>query len=177
MTTRIPLYGRDGSLRAFALVDDADADWLNAVALSFRVKRPSHGAEVAPWRLASAGYAKCASGRRGHMIYMHRLVLGLEDGDERYGDHINGDRLDNRRSNLRVLTSRTNGQNRASHEGSSRFRGVTRLPDGRWRAGCNIDGRWVWCGAFETEQEAAEAARRARAVHQPFAVERNAVAA
>jgi hypothetical protein len=176
VTALIPLYGRAGDLRGHAIVDDAEtADWLMAEAASRRRKAPTAGQEPAPWRLAAAGYAKCASGQRGRSVYMHRLLLGLADDDPRYGDHINGDRLDNRRSNLRVVTAATNPQNRSVEGFASPYRGVSRCPStGRWRAGCNVGGVWTWFGTHDTEELAAVAAREARAVHQPFAVEERA---
>lgn len=172
LTVLIPLFSRHGEVKGYAIVDSADVDWLNAVALERRRKAPSCGAEMAPWRLAAAGYAKCASGRRGHSLYMHRLLLGLEDGDPRFGDHIDGNRLNNRRSNLRIVTESVHMQNRAN-TGGSQHRGVSRCTStGRWRAGCNVAGVWTWFGTHDTEEEAAEAAAKARAVHQPFAVDR-----
>lgn len=156
-TAEIPLLGRDGSLRAVALVD---ADMYDDLA-------------VFTWRLATAGYAKRGAGRRGVAIYMHRQVLGLELADPLWGDHVNGNRLDNRRCNLRAIEPCVNPQNCAAGRGSSRYRGVTLdRRTGRWRAGATINGRQRWCGYFETEQEAAEAAVAFRAVHLPFAVER-----
>lgn len=49
-------------------------------------------------------------GRR--FIYMHRFILGLEKGDPRIIDHINGNPLDNRKANLRIANKATNGMNR-----------------------------------------------------------------
>lgn len=45
------------------------------------------------------------------VLYLHGIVV--EDGFE--VDHINGDRLDNKISNLRIVTHKTNMQNRKSH--------------------------------------------------------------
>lgn len=51
-------------------------------------------------------------------------IMRLAAGDQREVDHINGDRLDNRRENLRVGTKAQNQQNRrgANRDGRSRFR-------------------------------------------------------
>lgn len=46
------------------------------------------------------------------VISMHRLILGLKRGDKRKGDHINGDGLNNQRSNLRATTNQDNCRNR-----------------------------------------------------------------
>lgn len=37
-------------------------------------------------------------------LYAHREVLGLEHGDPRHVHHVNGNTLDNRRENLKVVT-------------------------------------------------------------------------
>lgn len=44
--------------------------------------------------------------------YMHRSIMGLKFGDKRQVDHINGNTLDNRRENLRVVSPRQNQENR-----------------------------------------------------------------
>lgn len=48
---------------------------------------------------------------RGQVI-LHRYILGLRFGDNKVVDHINGDGLDNRRSNIRVVTRRENMRNK-----------------------------------------------------------------
>lgn len=44
-------------------------------------------------------------------LYMHREILGLEEGDNAIVDHINGDGLDNRQCNLRIVTHQENLKN------------------------------------------------------------------
>lgn len=45
-------------------------------------------------------------------VWMHREILGLKFKGAERGDHINHDTLDNRRSNLRIVTHSQNQQNR-----------------------------------------------------------------
>lgn len=142
---RIPLRARDGSVRAYALIDDEDA----------------HLAAFA-WR-CHGSYAARSPGT----VLLHREVLGLVPGDGLQGDHINGDKLDCRRTNLRVGTQALNGQNILR---TSRYRGVT-FEAGRWRARATLGGRNKHLGRFNTEQEAAVAAAAFRAQHMPFANE------
>lgn len=153
---RIPLRARDGSVRAYAIVDDADFEHLSE-------RR---------WSLAHNGYAVRGErhGGRQRLIQMHRVVLGLRPGEDRYSDHINGDRLDNRRANLRVATYAENNQNTRGRGGASRHRGVARYRR-EWRAYATVDGETKHLGCFKTEDEAAEVARAFRAEHMPFAVE------
>lgn len=51
----------------------------------------------------------------GRSEYLHRLILGLTLGDGHYTDHINRDKLDNRRANLRVVTQKENCANRGGY--------------------------------------------------------------
>ena len=58
-------------------------------------------------------------------VYMHRQILGLTPGDGKYGDHKNGDTLDNRRGNLRTANPSQSAENRISYANTSGFRGVS----------------------------------------------------
>lgn len=135
------------------------------------------------WSLAERGYVRVfvqGAGKHGrygpknpgHYILLHRLVLGLTAGDGKVADHISGDKSDNRRENLRVLTQRENRQNVAAY-GGSRHRGVSWDPARqKWRATGKAPGmRYTkHLGRFDTEVEAAEVAAAFRAEHMPFAV-------
>jgi hypothetical protein len=110
-------------------------------------------------------------------VRMSRQILGLKRGDERQGDHINGNRLDNRRRNLRIVTPAENAQNCVARGGTSRHRGVSwHRASQRWRAQARVAGKHVHIGVFDTEEEAARAAAEFRAGHMPFANEDRSVA-
>lgn len=82
---------------------------------------------------------------------MHSLLTGWD-----YVDHINGDGLDNRRSNLRRATLQQNQQNHPSRGGTSRFKGVHWSAKGKcWRAQIRIGGRARDLGGFDSELDAA----------------------
>lgn len=155
----IPLRARDGSVRAYAIVDAADADWVNQ----------------SRWNLVTKGYAQRAVrvGDRQRFRTMHRELMGLVPGDGLEVDHINRNKLDNRRSNLRVVTRAENAQNMPKYRGSSsRFRGVYLDRSTRkWRANIRIAGRVRSLGCFDDEMEAARVAREARLAALPFAVD------
>jgi hypothetical protein len=57
---------------------------------------------------------------------MHRLLLGLQKGDGKIVDHVNGNGLDNRKTNLRVSSRSDNAANVAIHRGNkSGYKGVS----------------------------------------------------
>lgn len=109
------------------------------------------------------------------IVWLHREILGLKRTDSREADHINRDRLDNRRANLRVATRFQNRQNLASMGGSSKHRGVSwDKRSGKWRAQAGLSGRKHFIGYFKTEQEAADAAARFREQNMPYSEEASA---
>lgn len=124
------------------------------------------------WTISRQGYPRrwvLLSGRRPRSIEIQRHILGLDVGDPRFGDHINGDLLDNRRCNLRAVTRAMNAQNvRATHG----FRDATRTPYGTWEAVANVNGRRHFIGTYATEAEAGEAAHQWRLLHMPGYVDR-----
>lgn len=135
----IPLRRVDGSVRALAVVD-ADSD------LGER-----------RWHLTGVGYAARTGPRpERRMVYMHREVLGLDPDDPRVVDHINGEKLDNRRSNLRAVSPLVNSLNRHGGQGStSRFRGVCRNKQRKnWRAQM-VAGPFRFVKDFDHEADAA----------------------
>lgn len=153
---RIPLRGRGGGIRAYALVDDEDYERVAA-----------HR-----WSLQGTGYAHRKVGPKGAQtaILLHRFILGLEKGDGLHTDHRNGDRLDCQRANLRIVTNAQNHQNRtvgkanrSGHLGVSWFP-LARTP-GRWRAAVVLDGKQHHLGLFDDVDDAAQAVADFRAEH------------
>lgn len=150
----VALFDKAGNQVGVAIVDDEDLPLVSS-------KR---------W-YCEVGYA--ATSVHGRAIKMHRLILGDDIPVGMECDHINRDRLDNRRSNLRVCTHAENMQNRPTHRnGKSRFRGVYWASHAnRWRAQARLDGKFYHIGYFADEEEAAQAASRWREQNMPFAVE------
>jgi hypothetical protein len=119
--------------------------------------------------IGSHGYAQMFEEKR--VILVHRWVLGLCKGDGLIGDHKNGNRLDNRRSNLRIVDASGSSQN-VSGRGRSRFRGVHRARSGRWTARTKFQGQTHYLGTYDTEEEAAAVAAAKRIELMPFYVVR-----
>ncbi len=103
----VPLYNYAKELVAFTEVDESDFKWVCQ-----RI-----------WSLATAGYAhrhECVDGKMVQ-YYLHRVLFG--DPAEQV-DHINQNRLDNRRCNLRLSTQRENIRNRSEPMGTNPHIGV-----------------------------------------------------
>jgi hypothetical protein len=112
------------------------------------------------WSRCSSGYAvrrKILNSGRRVVVYMHREVLNFPRGFD--VDHINGDKLDNRKSNLRAVTKQQNQFNRGAIKGSSsKYKGVSWLSAKKlWRASIKIDTKYRHIGLFTTEIVAAAA--------------------
>jgi len=110
-------------------------------------------------------YAACRT-ERG-VVYMHRLITKAPPGWT--VDHIDGNGLNNRRSNLRVCTQKQNCANRRPRAGSSQFVGVTRVGR-KWMAQIGWHGRCLYLGLYDDEVEAAKVRdRKAYELHGEFA--------
>jgi hypothetical protein len=105
-------------------------------------------------------------GGRYRHVFMHNLLLGI-----RGVDHIDGNGLNNQRTNLRPATAVENARNRRkSPIGSSRYKGVYLFRPGVWRAMIGQDGKQHSLGLFSSEVAAALAYdRAAKRMFGPFA--------
>lgn len=93
-------------------------------------------------------------------IRIHRLVaeyfLGLKDGE--IVDHIDGNRLNNNVSNLRICTpSQNQGNRKLSKNSTSGFKGVCWQKNlKKWQMACRIGGKRVYAW-FDDKEDAARA--------------------
>lgn len=88
---------------------------------------------------------------------MHRLITDAPAGLQ--VDHINGDKLDNRKENLRVCTQHENRMNLAKPKRNSyKFKGVAfNTQYGKWSANISVNGRANYLGLYISEEDAAHA--------------------
>jgi hypothetical protein len=137
----------------FAIVDDEDYDYL------MRWK----------WSYCN-GYASRSIWGRTTKVTMHRLINQTPDG--LFTDHINGDKLDNRKCNLRNCNTSQNTINAPKKNGkkyTSEYKGVFwddwpgRSP--KWVATIRISGKKSHLGRFAHEEDAATAYNLAAFLH------------
>lgn len=100
---------------------------------------------------------------RSHRIVMSR-ILGRELLKTEDVDHINRNRLDNRRCNLRVASRSQNMQNQGIRkDNTSGYRGVYWHRDAKkWRAYIRVNNKTIMGGYFNTASEAGQRAAEMR---------------
>ncbi len=98
-------------------------------------------------------------------VGLHRLLFGSSPTME--VDHKNGDRLDNRRCNLRLCSHADNSKNRKlSANNTSGFKGVHFSKNERkYKASITVMGRRIDLGTYESAEPAARAYDAAALIH------------
>lgn len=117
------------------------------------------------WFITVAGYAaRNLRGTRG-VEYMHRRIMQTPRGFET--DHINQDKVDNQRHNLRIVTNIENQAcKRVQNNNNSGYRGVSRNKKvSTWQAYIKVAGKGKYLGSFKTPAEAALAYNAAARLH------------
>lgn len=158
---KIPLRRVNGTVRAYALVDDEDFEFINKW----------------KWHVGKYGYATRKIPRISPEtvtnIMMHRVIVNPPNG--MVTDHKNMKRLDNRRANLRVCTLTQNIWNKTINAtNTSGAKGVswylTHGKVGRWRASIRANGKVFFLGYFKLKSQAIAARKAAtQKYHGEFA--------
>lgn len=144
----IEICDKKNKIIAHAIVDEIDYDKVK----DFR------------WSLSGNRYvaARMTHGDNTR-IYLHRLLLNTK---KVHTDHINGDRLDNRRNNLRECTHAENFHNQSKRQTyagrptTSIYKGVC-LANGKWVAQIGVDKKRIRLGSYVNEEEAGLAYNKA----------------
>lgn len=131
-----------------ALVDEADSDLAQE-----------------SWFENSRGYAVCNGSGSYPYQRMHRIIMGRVLGRDllrhELVDHVNSNRLDNRRENLRLATNAENQFNRDKNTNNTTgFKGVYRNPGSSTRpfvAKIMVERKSRYLGSFPTAVDAARA--------------------
>lgn len=111
------------------------------------------------WYCAGEGYAVRNQTIEGKntLILMHRDIMNAPEGVQ--VDHINGNKLDNRKENLRLCTIAENSRNRSTQKNNnSGYKGVVwHKPNKKWLTQIRFNGKRIHIGYFTDIHEAAKA--------------------
>lgn len=137
---QIQLHGKNGNGK-YALVDEEDFPILNRYRWNFW-----HGAVLRTFH--EHGIV--------HVWYMHRIIMNPRSNKE--VDHINGNPLDNRKENLRILTHQENLWNMKMRKtNKSGYVGVKEIKNRkgiRYKATLKINEKFRTLGYYNTPEEA-----------------------
>lgn len=108
------------------------------------------------WHINNRGYV--AAGINGKYFLMHRFILNLKHEDGLFVDHINQNKLDNRRDNLRLCSFADNLKNKPKYiNNESGFKGVNKRTESAFRARIRVNKELIRLGTFRTAEDAARA--------------------
>lgn len=126
----------------YAIVDDEDYEWLSQSRWHYK-----------------QGYAARSSPGKKTLELMHRQILNAPPGMR--VDHISGDKLDNRRINLRLATPAENTRNNKRRKDSKMlYKGISEKGN-RYTARIQVDGKGIHLGSYTTAEAAARVYDRA----------------
>lgn len=125
---------------AIGLIDECDIDIIDVFSIN----------------LMDTGYARIGRKKLHTLILERKLNRKLKCGY--VTDHINRNRLDNRRENLREVINRVNviNKERIPISGRKCFGSTFLKKKNRWQAQIKINQKHVYLGLFKTEAEAQE---------------------
>ncbi|MBB5150284.1 HNH endonuclease [Ureibacillus thermosphaericus] len=125
------------------LIDKDDFDKVNEFSGTWSAKKDGN-----------THYAEIRNGKS--FIKIHRLIMNYNGN--KVIDHKNGNGLDNRKSNLRIVTHKVNSRNRKPSKNNKS--GVTGVgynkSSNKWEVQIKVDGKSKYLGLFNELQEAKE---------------------
>lgn len=128
----------------FAKVDSDDFEWLSKYTWRWIKPRNIYYVVTGIWIKKQSVHSR-----------MHRFIMNANKGD--IVDHVNGNGLDNRKKNLRIVTNAQNCQNQAPQVNkSSKYKGVSWFKKNRkWISYIGSREKRTYLGSFSSEIDAA----------------------
>lgn len=112
------------------------------------------------WHMTPTGYVyttiQKTEGKRGS-LYLHRLIINAKEGE--FVDHIDRNKANNRKSNLRIVDVVINGANKVKYKelATSKYKGVRFIKGEGWCARITVNGKEIGLGTYTNEEAAANA--------------------
>lgn len=129
-------------------VDDVDFPALSLHAWGFH---PSQNRKEGGYAFRRVGSSRNKTLKR---IFMARFIMDAKPGEE--VDHIDGNKLNNQRKNLRICTRQQNAANVARRK-RGKFIGVSTRGESSFVALAMLNGKNTYLGMFDTAEQAARA--------------------
>lgn len=109
------------------------------------------------------GYTNGYCINNSNQVFLHNFILNRKPSEDDVVDHINRNRLDNRRSNLRVVDYRMNGFNKGMQSNNtSGYVGVSwDKGKGKWEASIKSNRKKIFLGYYDDIKDAAQAREKA----------------
>lgn len=152
---RVPLHGRSGVFYGWAIIDLRDIGRVKDIA----------------WTIDPRGYVAGRPSKSKSSVTLHRWILIDGDSEVSTIDHVDGNKLNNKRCNLRQCSQAENSRNtKLAKNNSSGFKGVSLNASGKWRARIWKDWKEIHLGTFSTIEDAVSAYDKAALeLHREFA--------
>ena len=132
----------------YAIVDNNDFDYLNQYKWHAAFDKRS-----GKYYCIRSQYNKIT--KKDDTIRMHRLIMNCPKGLQI--DHINHNRLDNRKNNLRIVNNSQNQMNRKINKNkTSKYKGVYLFCKNKWRVIAAFNKKKYHLGLFDNEIDAAK---------------------
>lgn len=132
------------------MLDDEDYQWAKSYRWHFVNDRP-------------------ATKVMGRYIGIHRMIMGIKTGEDVIVDHIDGNPLNNQKSNLRVCNRFENQQNRKTNKNNTLPKGIRKLPSGKYNVRIQTYNKRIVVGTFDTLDKAINERNRVAAqLHGEF---------
>lgn len=96
-------------------------------------------------------YTQTGTGYERKTIYLHRFIMNVSKNKEI--DHINHNKIDNRKSNLRICTRSQNNMNKPGIRGVAKYKG-------KWRARIKLNRKEIHIGIYNKYIDALNARKK-----------------
>lgn len=119
-------------------------------------KEDYHKIKDSKWVENKAGYLVA---RKNNKVYrLSRVLMGMSSGDKNVVDHIDGNTLNNKKDNLRIVSQSQNCKNTShSKKSKTKYPGISILPTGKYKARITVNRKRIHIGHFDNLEEAISA--------------------